>query len=276
MTNKTQTTKRKSRKVKPVFKPYLKGNALSWFAVKRGFRLLGFAAVFMVLNLFLGTVFSFQNSVFLRVAVNLVQVAVYALLLYYDGLSAGDGDVAFAEIQYAHSQAGETIGKAERDRCFHPAKGFVTAFFGVLPLIILCAVYAALARRHTYSLQPLPNWFAAFSAQEELTAPLAYYQRSVPMGLADVLRIIVRVLIYPFYNMVGTRNYDAMLLVDRLSPLLFFIPYLFYGVGYMFGVRSRALTHGGLVQARRRRKKTLPAAVKKKQPARKPHTKELV
>ena len=266
-----------SRKIKPVYKPYLKGNAVSMLAARRGLKILGYAAIFLVMNLFIGTVISFENSLFLRILFNGAQVGIYAALLYFDGINTGDGDAAFAEIQYAHQQAGETIGKADRDHCYHPAKGFVTACFGLLPLILICAAFALTSKKNTYSLQALPNWVSAFSSQEEIAAPLAFYGRNVPFTVLDGLRVLVRILLYPFYNIVGSRNADAVLMLDRLSPLLVVLPFLFYGVGYVFGLRSRAMTHGGIAHARRRRKKTQNRIIAKKKPAsRKSNSKELI
>lgn len=263
--------------VKPVYKPYLKGNALCGLAVKRGWKLLGYALVFFVMNLFIGTVFS-SNSMLLRILLNGLQVVVYAMLLFFNGLNTGDRDVAFAEIQYSHQQAGETIGKKERDNCFHPLKGFVTVLCGVLPLVLICLAYALTAKKNTYALQPLPSWVAAFSGQEEIAAPLAYYERSVPFTVTDALRVFVRILLFPVYNIVGVRNAEAALLADRLSPLLVTVPFLFYGIGYIMGIHTRAMTHGGIVLARRRRKKTTGRkTVQKNKPApRKTGGKELI
>lgn len=266
-----------SKKIKPVYKPYLKGNAVSMLAVKRGFKLLGYALVIMVLNLFVGTVINFDNSPFLRILFNGILVGVYAMLLYFDGLNVGDGDVAFAEIQYTHQQAGETISKADKDRCYHPVKGFVTVLCGLLPLVLICLAFALTARKATYTLQALPGWVSAFSSQEEIAAPLAYYGRNIPFTVVDALRVFVRILLYPFYNMVGMKNADGVLMLDRLSPLLVLLPFLFYGVGYVFGLHSRAMTHGGIAHARRRKKRTQGGfAAKKKNTPRKSNTKELI
>ncbi len=268
--------KSRSKKIKPVYKPYLKGNPVSALCAKRGLKLMGYALIFLVLNIFVGTVFNVTGSAFLRIVLNGALLGVYAMLLYLDGLKMGDSDVAFAEIQYAHQQSGETISKADKDHCFHPLKGFFTVFFGLLPILLVCLAYALFAKKNTYSLQALPSWLSAFSAQEEITAPLAYYNRSVPFTVVDGLRIFVRLLLYPFYNLVGMRNADAVLTIDRLSPVLAILPFLFYGVGYIFGLRSRAMTHGGIAHARRRRKKGGGINFKKKTAPRKTNQKELV
>ena len=268
-------TVKKKRKIKPIYKPYLKGRPFSKLVVKRGLKLLMYAGIFLLLNLFFGTVFSFDNVPFLRIVMNMGILVMYGLVLYHDGIGTGDGDVAFAEIQYDHQQAGETVGEAERARCYHPLKGVLTVLTGLLPLIVVCVIYAFVTKRNTYALQALPSWTSAFSAQEDFAAPLAYYYRAPEFGFAEVLRLIVRLMIYPFYNLVGPRNADAVLLTDRLSALLLLLPFMAYAAGYLMGPRSRALVHGGIASARRRRKRASAPAAKKKQPA-KPKTKELV
>ena len=40
-----------SKKIKPVYKPYLKGNPVSTLAAKRGLKLVGYALIFLVLNI---------------------------------------------------------------------------------------------------------------------------------------------------------------------------------------------------------------------------------
>ena len=275
MSNKQPVRTGKKKKIKPVYKPYLRGNAFSMLVVRRGLRMLGYALIFLVLNLFVGTIFTFENMPFLRIVANAGQLLFYGMLLYSDGLRMGDGDVAFAEIQYDHQQAGETIGKPERDRCFHPLKGLLTVLIGLLPVIVLCAVYGLQAKKNTYALQALPEWVSAFSSREEVMAPLAYYSRSVPFTVLDGLKVIVRLLLYPFYNLAGPRNDEAILLIDRLSALLVLLPFLPYAVGYVMGVRSRAMTHGGLVHARRVRKRGQNRKVQKK-PARKNGGRELI
>ena len=274
--DKKQTSRNRKRKVKPVYKPYLKGNAFSALAVKRGGKILVYVLIFLVFNLFIGSVFSFDSQ-FLRILLNGLQTAVYAMVLFFDGMNTGDGDVGFAEIQYAHHQAGETISKEDRDHCFHSAKGFVTVLCGLLPVILICLAFALTTKKNTYTLQVLPSWVAAFSAQEEIAAPLAYYGRNVPFTVLDALRVFVRILLYPVYNMIGARNADAVLLADRLSPALVLVPFLFYGIGYIFGVRSRAMMHGGMALARRHRKKTSgKKPVQKKPDARRSGGKELI
>lgn len=59
----TQNTKKKKRGVKPVRKPYLKGNTYSLFALKRSGRVFLLYFAFMFFFLLIGASLSFDNAV---------------------------------------------------------------------------------------------------------------------------------------------------------------------------------------------------------------------
>ena len=81
-------------------------------------------------------------------------------------------------------------------------------------------------------------------------------------------------LLFPYINIVGTDNYDTMLLMDRLSPVLVLITPLFYALGYLRGPSLRALVHGNIRLNKRRHNRKERKA--REQRARKPETKELI
>lgn len=268
---KTNGKKKNKRKIRPIKKPYLKGSAMSALVAKRGLKMLVYAAVFLMLNLFIGALYSFDDRPFLRVLFNGMLILVYGAVLYMDGLRVGDGDVAFAEIQYNHAQQWQTITKQEKDRCFHPLKGVTTVLCGMAIPLILAVVFALTAQKQTYTLQALPSWVSSYGARD-FTLPLQYYYQTQPVTALSVLKIVMHLAVYPFINIVGARNAEGILLIDRLSPLLILIPFLFYAVGYVRGLHSRAMLHGSAAMGGKRR-----GGAKKKQ-AKKPRSeqKELV
>ena len=73
----------------------------------------------------------------------------------------------------------------------------------------------------------------------------------------------MRLLIYPYINLVGARNASLTLLVDRLSPLALLVPYLGYVVGYLRGRHSRAMLHGSMAAADRRKRRKARQAERK-------------
>ena len=91
---------KKKKKIKPIPKPYLKGNAVSGLVVTRGLKLMVYPVIFILINLFVGAAFSFEGSLFLRVLFNVALVLFCGLLLYTNGQNTGYGDITLAEIMY--------------------------------------------------------------------------------------------------------------------------------------------------------------------------------
>ena len=258
-------TRKNAKKVRPIDKPYLRGNMWSGLAVVRGLKLLLYPFVFLLMNLFVGAAFAFEGSLFLRIVLNAVLVMFSIALLFNAGQNAGYGDISFAEIMYNHQQEGKAVSKADKDRCYHPLKGAVTALVGYLPLLILALIFALTAKQQELALPALPSWVSAYDGQTDFIQPLRYYRIVEPVTAGTILQVVMRLLIYPYINMVGARNVNLTLLMDRLSPLTLCLPYIGYAVGYGFGRRSRALLHGNMAAAdRKRRRKAKQKAPRQK------------
>lgn len=250
-------TKKKNKKPPVVYKPYKKGPWHSGYAAKKGLRLLAYYLIFLFLYLVAGTMLQFEN-VALRIAANAMLVLVCCLLTYMNGAKAGEEETALGEIAWTREQDGKQISEKDAVRCFHPLKGFFICLVAVLPLVLLALFHALSAEKQVYVLQALPGWVGSFSGQGEISQPLSYYGREVAVGIKDYVRIAVRLLVYPFANMAAD-DADALLLVDRLSPLLVCVPALGYAVGYLTGPFSRARVHGDIAtsvkKAKRKEKK---------------------
>lgn len=213
----------------PVYKPYLRGRAFSKTAVKRCWRILGYTLIFTVLYVIVGSALAFDNTA-LRVICNGVVLLMVMGLMYNDGARMGESDTAFAEIAMNRKNEGKNVPGSELDRCFHPLKGFVTAACGAAPVFIIALIYAFMAQKQTYSLGVLPSWVSAYEEHADIGAALAYYHQTSAVQLAEVLRVAVRLLLFPFVNIAGANNADALLLVDRLSPLLCLLTPACYGL----------------------------------------------
>ena len=235
-----------------VYKPYLKGNWHSGLAAKRGLKLLTYQLVFAFVYLFIGQALLFDALV-LRVLINLMVVLGFAALLYSDGAKTGLDDVAFAEIALQRQEAGKAIDQADKDRCFHPLKGFFTAFVGTLPLVLLALAFAFMTSLQVHQLGALPGWVQAYERRADVGLALQYYHVSAPFSLVDALRIIVRLSIFPYINMAGAGSNHTLLLMERLSPLLVLIIPMGYGLGYQQGRRLRAGVHGAISTDSKRR-----------------------
>ena len=257
------TAKKKKPKRPLVYQPYKKGRWRTSLAARRGLRVLMYYLIYIFLYVILGAVMSF-DSVLLRVLCNGAMVMACLLLQYVNGTKDGENEVALGEIAYQREQAGQKVDPGDVDRCFHPMKGWFTMLCGVALPVLIALVYAVLAQPQVYALQSLPGWVSSFSAQEDVYAPFSYYPTSASVAPFDILRIVVRVLILPFANMVGGKDPDALLLIDRLSPLLVVVPALGYPLGYMQGRRIRAMVHGSIADSTRKAQRRAKKAIKER------------
>ena len=228
-----------------VFKPYLKGAPWDGHAIKRGLKILTYYLVFVFLYLLIGSMLSSDNP-WITWPVNLIMVGLCAALLYADGAREGESHVALGEIAYARKQNGKEVSEDDRRKCFHPAKGFVIMLCGVALLVIVCAAHAVTAQKQVYALQALPDWVNAYSDDSDVMRPLAYYREGAGLAALDILHVAGRLLIFPFAQIARMYGTDAVLLCDRLSPLLVCLPALGFSLGYLTGPRSRAAVHGDI------------------------------
>ena len=250
-----QATAKKAKAKRPlVFKPYLKGNVFDGTAMKRALRLMAYFLMFAFLYLMVGSALQLGNA-FLRTVMNLLMVLVCAAILYMDGARLGEAEVAFGEIAYGRQQSGRDVEEKDRERCFHPLKGVVIALVAAVPLLLLTIPNALTAEKQVYTLQSLPKWVSGYGSQAEIPAPLSYYSRQVSVTVMDVVHMISRILIFPFANIATVDNKDALLLMDRLSPLLSCLPLLGFPLGYLTGPRSRALVHGDISSSNKRQQR---------------------
>lgn len=250
----------------PVYKPYLKGRAASRLAAKRGLRVLVYQIALVFIFLFIGQVLLVQSLV-LRLALNLLVVLGFFMLMSSEGSRAGLDDVAFAEIAHGRRESGKEVDRADLDRCYHPLKGFFTVLCGMLPLLIVALVFAVIASEQRYALGGLPSWLGAYERRAEIGLALSYYHEAQSLGLESILRIIIRLLLFPYVNMVGTDSPSLLLMVERLSPLLLLIIPMGYAAGYLRGPALRARVHGAIsADSRRRVRREKRVRVQRKEP----------
>ncbi|MCR4886096.1 MAG: hypothetical protein K5919_04190 [Clostridiales bacterium] len=246
--------KKNGRKQKKplVYKPYLKGS-WSWKTILlRALRLLGYYGMFVVAFLLMGFALQLETPV-LRWGVNLFVTAVCVLVVYASGASDGVREVMQGEIAWGQKEKGKPVAADDLRKCYNPVKGYLVFACAAAVLLALAIPHALTAQKQVYTLQTLPEWVEGYRGHEEITAPLSYYQREYTITAGAVVQIIVRMAIYPFVSAAALESKDAMLLVDRLSPLLILLPALGYPVGYLTGPRKRAAVHGDISANNRRR-----------------------
>ncbi len=241
------------KKPKIVTKPILTGRAVDGSTFKRALRVAGSVLVAVFIYLVFGSLLMFEN-LFLRLLANTALILMSGGFLYMSGASHGEADAAFGEIMFQREAEGKAVPDDEKARCFMPAKGVCTALFGALPYVLLALAVALTAQLATYTLGVLPEWLSSYRRQAEIGDALRYYESSVSLGVLDVVRLAVRMTILPYISMVGSGNAQAVLLVERLSPLLVMIVPAGYALGYLRGRELRTRVHTSIAQSRRRKK----------------------
>ena len=264
---------RKKDTVKPVAKPYLTGKPWNQNSLKRALKVFGTSVAFAFVNIVVGSALSL-DSAFLRVLLNTLVILICLVILYTEGMSAGDTDVAFGEICYAQKKEGRKVSKEDEARCYHRLHGLLAGLLGMVPALLVTVPYAFMATKQVYALQSLPSWASAYSGIEGIGDALSYYNQHIAMGLVDVLRLLERILCLPYANLFSPGGADALLLMDRLSPLFMLLPALAFWFGTLRGPRSRAMVHGSIELGQRKRDRKRRREIRMRQ--RKNENKELV
>ena len=236
-------------------KPFLRGSITDEKTPRAALSFLGGLLIMALLNLILTATFVAIGAYWLRVFFCLAEVLIYCAIAFYSGLNRGTAAVSLGEIAWNREQAGKEVTPRERRLCWHPLKGLCTAVLGSLPALIAALLYAFSATRQTFSPGVLPEWVSGMVSRPDVLTPLTAYTESVPAGFTDVLRVIVRALVMPFIGIAGSDHFDAVLLVDRLSPLLVLLPALSYGAGWLMGPRGRSRVHASIGEGEKKRRR---------------------
>lgn len=261
------------KKIKPVTKPFLKGAPVDQSCVK-GCALFFLATLGVLVGfLIVGMMMMWDNFV-LRVAANAMVLLCAYSIFFYSGANKGTAAVNAGEILYQRREKGYVVDAKEEKASFHPLKGFLIGLVGSLP-ILLCAVMLALtAQRQMTGYGVLPSWTNGLLNRAEVGDAVAYYQVSTGLQLQDVLRMIIRMSLMPFVNMISAENPDGLLLLERISPLLVLLPAVSYGTGYAQGVRMRSRVHTSIEASKRKSKRKQQRRSGQKQNNRRPRDPE--
>ena len=241
------------KKPKIVTKPLLSGSVLDGATAKRALRVAGSMLVTVFLYLVFGSLLVVEN-LFFRLLANGALVLMCAGILYMSGASQGEADAAFGEIIYQRSQEGKPVPDSERARSFHPLKGVITALLGASPYVLLALISAVTVQLETYSLGALPSWLSTYQRQGEIASALSYYQNTASFGVLDIIQLVTRLMVLPYISMAGSGNAAAVLLVQRLAPILVLLIPSGYALGYLRGKELRTRVHTSIAQSKRKKK----------------------
>ena len=258
-----KTRKKSSRGVAPVRKPFLRGTPLDATTTK-SILLVFIATLGMAFGLMLFGGMMMWETMFFRYLINgLLLVAVYAIF-FYTGASRGTLAVSQGEILFRRKEQNLPVNDKEQSICYHPMKGWLIGLLGCLPMVLCGILLAVIAQPQMTSYGAMPSWTNSLLKTEEIGSALSYYQKSEPLGLEQILRLIVRMNLMPYVNIIGAENSSALLLLERLSAFLLIVPGVFYGIGYMQGERMRSRVHTDIAISKKKRARKAQKQQKKK------------
>lgn len=259
-----QNKAKRNKPIEIVKKPIIPG---SWhgrdaqkMAFKRFLSVVATTAIYL-----LGCVLLGFDAMWGRILMCVTIVGGVTYYQYMNGLNQGESDAAYGEIIYGRRQNGYSVSQEDCERSFHPMKGFFAALVGAAPFALFALVFAFVARPVYYSLGILPSWTDSLMNQTEFATGLNYYGAGSELGFEGVMRIADRAMIMPFVNIAAGIDMNAVLLVERLSPLLVLVSPMGYAFGYMGGQRLRDQVNTGIKMGDERKKKREAKARKKRQ-----------
>ncbi len=202
-----------------------------------------FAMLTLLLIFFVfGTMLIF-DQLLISILVNLAFLALCLFFFHNMGLSVGEKQAGLSEIVFKKRLNGETISDEQLNQCFRKPKGFLAVCLALLPLFLIALVFAFTTEKQYYQLGALPKWIDSYREQTQIGIALDYYYKEVQVSAFSILRLFMRALCMPYVAMLSSLGADAMLLVERLSPLLILIIPSAYGIGYLRGEKQRILVN---------------------------------
>lgn len=257
--------KTSKKKGKIVTQPYLKGKMLDRSTWKDSLRFLVSYAVLGLITFLLASGVVGDSS-FIRILLCGALEVLFLFVFFTLGAGKGTDTVKVSEIMYDRKDSGRFLTKQEENGCYHPLKGLLHALIGTLPLLIAAIILALVAKRQIIGFGSLPAWVTETgNVRPELVQPLSYYFVADQMGLESVLRMIIRLTIIPWVGLFDPANASAMLLLEKLSPLMILLGPAAYGVGYLQGPARRTALHSKIAENNRKRARKEKKRLQEKQ-----------
>lgn len=237
-----------------VRKQFLRGSVTDEHTLKSSLLFFGSLLVVFFMSFIISITISGAADV-IRILVGTAIIAMVAIIYYNKGTVHGAEAVTRGEILFQKEEKDQTVSESEKKICYHPMKAFVTGLIGTIPLFLIALIFSLNTQIQTTSSGTLPSWMQAYLRRDDIAGPLVAYTQTPGMSLIDILRIIIRIAVMPFINLVGSSNYGAVYLIEKLSPLILLLPACAYGIGYLSGPNARARVHTAISANENRRKR---------------------
>lgn len=245
--------KQKKAQVERIAKPFLRGKMIDRGFVGGALKFFGFTAL-MAFVYFMSMIVS-GGARWVSMLINGAILFVTWLIMWQSGAGSGADAVTQGEIMYQRREKERPVADWELEQCYHPLKGLMVALAGSLPLFLCCLVLALIADRQMTAMGILPEWVEHMLHRPDIGGGMLAYQQEATVSLEMVLRVIVHIVLAPWVGLVDASNKDAILVLERLAPVLALVPALAYGVGYTFGKKERELVHGNIALGKKKQQK---------------------
>lgn len=253
----------KKSAAEPVRKPFLTGSPMDEHSFKSILLFFGSLIATFIFSFIVCASTGF-SSIVLRLFINIVIIFAVLVIYFNSGTNNGAEAVARGEILYQKEQKGTPFTDTERRVSFHPLKGFMIGFLATLPFFITALIFALNARIQTTDSGTLPSWMQAYIRRSDIGAALVQYTQPEAMSVIDFLRMIIRVCLMPFVNIVGSSNRNGLIVLERLSPMIMLLPAASFGFGYLSGQSIRTRVHTAISENEKRRMKKEKRARRKR------------
>ena len=234
--------KKNASNVQEIVKPFVRGDAFDENTARNSLKFFGTMVVIILISFIACSSTAFGSTV-LKLGLNLAVIGVQMMLYFNFGSNHGTEAVSRGEILYTKKERNQEYNESERRISYHPAKGFIIAVIGTLPILIPALILAFRTTIQTTDSGTLPSWMQAYTSRSDIGNALVNYTQPEAMGVVDYIRAFIRICIIPFVNVIGHESKSGMLLLEKISPIIVILPSVFYGFGYMAGKKVRTRIH---------------------------------
>lgn len=243
--------KKTEKSVQVVRKPFETGSPTDENTVRDSLKFFG-TLIMVYLVSFIACSAAVSN-LFLRLIINIAVIGVVLMIFYNSGAGKGAEAVSRGEIIWQKKESGREFSASEKKVCYHPLKGYLTGLIGTIPFLILAVILALKTTIQMTDSGTLPSWMQAYTRRSDIGSALINYTQPEGMTFIDAIRALIRICILPFVNTIGYGNKSAMLLLERISPILLLLPAAAYGTGYLTGKKIRTRIHTAISENNRKR-----------------------
>lgn len=250
MTNRAKSGRKET--VSEVRKPFLNGDVTDENTVKSSLLFFG-TMLIVIIVAFIACISASSGSVILKVLINTAVIALALMIFFNNGSRYGAEAVSRGEILYQKKEKGQTFSESERKVSFHPAKGYVTGMIGSIPFLILAVLLAVNTSVQMTEAGTLPSWMSPYLKRSDIGNALIGYTQAEGMNMTDYIRMLIRICIIPFVNLVGTADKTGLCTLERFSPIILLLPAVSYGTGYLTGRNIRTKIHTAISENDKKR-----------------------